>query len=473
MMSENLSVIFPEIFLISMTCIILLIDLVFKSKQKNLIYVLTQLTLLILLGLNIYLFNQPTTLLFNHSFILDPLASVLKILIEISSIFVFWVSKDYIHSRRIPAAEFYLLSLLAILGMLLLVSAHHFIVLFLALELSALPVYALVALWEDSPTGSEAAMKYFVMGALASGILLYGLSMLYGATNSLEMNSITLNPSHNLLLIFSLVFILTGIVFKWGAAPFHLWVPDVYTGAPTAITLFISAAPKIAALGMAYRLLVYNMPILQPQWQEILIIVSVVSMALGNFAAIVQTNLKRMLAYSSIAHMGYLSLGILCGTTEGYAASLFYILSYALMVIGAFGLLTLFSREKEIEEIADLKALNSRNPWLAFMFLIILFSMAGIPPTIGFFAKMTVLQALINIHLVWLAVVAIVLSVIGAYYYIHVVKIMYFESVDNDSSLIPFQYKLSLSAVVTLSGIMVLFFGVFPGVIFYLSRMVF
>jgi len=468
-----MNVIFPEIFLIGMTCIILLIDLMLKSKQKNVIYYLSQTTLFILLVCNICLFKHPTVLLFNNSFILDPLASLLKILIEISSIFVFWSSKDYIHSRKIPAAEFYLLSLLAILGMLLLVSSHHFIVLFLSLELSALPVYALVALWEDSPTGSEASMKYFVMGALASGILLYGLSMLYGATNSLDMSAITLNPAHNLLLIFSLVFVITGIVFKWGAAPFHLWVPDVYTGAPTAITLFISAAPKIAALGMAYRLLVYNLPILQPQWQEILIIVSLVSMGLGNLAAVVQTNLKRLLAYSSIAHMGYLSLGILSGTKEGYAASLFYMLSYALMVIGAFALLTLFSRDKEIEEISDLKALNSRNPWLAFMFLLILFSMAGIPPTIGFFAKMTVLQALIHVHLVWLAIVAIVLSVIGAYYYINIVKVMYFESIDENSNINSFRYKISGSVIVTLSGIGVLYFGLFPGIIFYISRLVF
>lgn len=470
---QNIAVIFPEIFLLSMSCVILLVDLALKSRFKNLVYFLSQLSMLSVLVFNIILFHHPVALICHNSFILDPLASLLKILMEIASIAVFWISKDYVFSRKIPVLEFYVLSLLAILGMMLMVSAHHFIVLFLALELSVLPVYAMTALWQDSPYGHEAAMKYFIMGSLASGLFLYGLSMLYGATHSLEMNIISLHTGNNLILIFGLVFVMAGIAFKWGAAPFHLWVPDVYTGAPNAITLFISAAPKIAALGMAYRLLVYTMPVLQPQWQQILIVISLVSMGLGNFAAIIQTNLKRMLAYSSVAHMGYLILGLLTGTAEGYAASLFYILSYVLMVIGAFGLLTFLSKDTEIENIQDLKALNSRNPWLAFMFLLILFSMAGVPPTVGFFAKLAVLQALINIHLVWLAVVALIFAVIGAYYYINVVKVMYFEEPDQDKAVSRFQYKTSLSAVVTLSGLGVLFVGLFPGVIFYLTRLVF
>jgi NADH-quinone oxidoreductase subunit N len=465
----NFIVILPEIFLLSMTCIILLIDLSLKSKNKNIIYYLSQLTLLGTLSLSIYLYKSPTILSFDNAFILDPLASLLKIFIEVSSLFVFWISKDYVKERRMPFAEFYILSLFAILGMLLLVSSHNFIVLFLGVELSALPVYALVALWQDSPYGSEAAMKYFVMGALASGMLLYGLSMLYGATGSLDMNAISQSP-HDLLLVFALVFILAGIAFKFGAAPFHLWVPDIYAGSPTAITLFISAAPKIAALGMAFRLLVDTLPVIQPQWQQLLIVVSIISMGLGNFAAVMQTNLKRMFAYSSIAHIGYLSLGLLVGTEEGYGASLFYMLSYAVMALGAFGLLVILSKGKEVEELTDLRGLNSRNPWLAFMMLLVLFSMAGIPPTVGFFAKLAVLEALISVHLVWLALLAVIFAIIGAYYYINVVKVMYFEEPLEKEA---FVYSPNLRVAMTLSGLGVLALGIFPGAAFTLCHSIF
>lgn len=465
----NLAVILPEIFLLSMTCLILLADLIFKSRQKKLVYCLSQITLIGTLGLSLYLFKLPVSFAFNHSFILDPLASFLKILIELVSLFVFWVSYDYVKQRRMPFGEFYILSLFAILGMMLLVSSHHFIVLFLGLELSALPVYALVALWQDSPYGAEAAIKYFVMGALASGMLLYGLSLLYGATGSLDMSAIS-HSSHDLLLIFALVFILAGIAFKFGAAPFHLWVPDVYTGSPTVITLLISAAPKIAAVGMAFRLLVDTLPVIAPQWQQLLIIVAIASMGLGNFAAIIQTNLKRMFAYSSIAHMGYLSLGLLAGTRDGYAASLFYMVSYAVMVVGAFGLLVILSRGREVEEIGDLRGLNSRNPWLALMLLLVLFSMAGIPPTVGFFAKLGVLEALITVHLVWLAVLALIFAIIGAYYYINVVKVMYFEEPEEKDA---FVCSFGLRAAMTLSGIGVLCLGMFPGAAITLCRLVF
>jgi NADH-quinone oxidoreductase subunit N len=460
-------VLLPEIFLLSATCAILLLDLMFKSKK--LVYFLSQGTLFITLGLSLYLFQMPISIVFDNAFILDPLASVLKILIEIMSIFVFWVSREYVSARKMPFTEFYLLGLFAILGMMLLVSSHHFIVLFLALELSALPVYALVALWQDSPYGSEASMKYFVMGALSSGMLLYGLSMIYGATGSLIMTPVVQSP-HDLLLVFGLVFVLAGIAFKFGAAPFHLWVPDIYTGAPTCVTLFISAAPKIAALGMTFRLLLDALPTLQPHWQQLFIVVALASMGLGNFAAIMQTNLKRMLAYSSIAHMGYLSLGFIAGTADGYSAALFYMLSYGVMVIGAFGLLVLLSVGKEIEQISDLKGLNSKNPWLAFMFLLILFSMAGIPPTVGFFAKLTVLEALIATHFVWLAVVALIFAVVGAYYYINVIKVMYFEAPDDTSK---FVYSRVASIPITVAGIGVLVLGALPGALIYLAQQVF
>ena len=340
----NLIPLLPEIFLLSMICLIIIVDLIFRSKQRAVIYYLSQFALVGCFFITGYLYHNPITIIFDNSYILDPLASLLKLFIYISSFFVFWFSRYYINDRKMPYTEYYLLSLFAILGMMILVSSHNFIVLFLSLELSVLPVYALVALWNDSPYGAEASMKYFVMGALASGMLLYGLSMLYGATGTLDMVAVSQSP-HDIVLVFALVFILCGIAFKFGASPFHSWVPDIYTGAPTAITLFITSAPKIAALGLAFRLLVDTLPALQPQWQSLLIIISIASMALGNIAAIIQSNLKRMLAYSSIAHMGYMSLGLLAGNAQnGNAAALFYMFAYTLMAVGAFGLLVLLSR---------------------------------------------------------------------------------------------------------------------------------
>jgi NADH-quinone oxidoreductase subunit N len=464
----NFLIILPEIFLLSMICVILLLDLVFKSKA--LVYYSSQASLVILTALTLHLFKLPVAMTFDNSFVLDPLASLLKILIYITNFLVFWMARDYVAKREMPFTEYYLLALFATLGMMLLVSSHNFIVLFLALELSALPVYAMVALWNNSPFGAEASIKYFVMGALASGILLYGLSMIYGATGSLDMSAIS-QSSHDLLLLFALVFIITGIAFKFGAAPFHLWVPDVYTGAPTAVTLFLSAAPKIAALGMAFRLLADALPTLEPQWQMLLIVVAIASMALGNFAAIVQTNLKRMLAYSSIAHMGYMVLGLTTGNVAGYSSAVFYMLAYTLMSLGAFGLLVILSKAGvDFEEMTDLRGLNARNPWLAFMMLLMMFSMAGIPPTVGFFAKMGVLEALIGVHLVWLAVLALIFAIIGAYYYINIVKIMYFEDPDVQA---PFQFSGDLRIAISVSGLAVLMYGIVPSTVINLCRQVF
>ncbi|HEV2613796.1 MAG TPA: NADH-quinone oxidoreductase subunit NuoN [Gammaproteobacteria bacterium] len=467
----NLIPLLPEIFMLSMICFIILTDLILRSKKPGVIYYLSQFTLFGSFIITAYLYSSPVITSFSQSFILDPLASLLKIFIYISSFFVFWFSRVYVSERKMPQAEYYVLTLFSILGMMLLVSAHNFIVLFLALEMSTLPVYALVALWNDSPYGAEASMKYFVMGALASGILLYGLSMLYGATGTLDMVAVSQSP-HDLLLVFALVFILVGIAFKFGAAPFHSWVPDVYTGAPTAITLFITSAPKIAAMGLAFRLLVDTMPVLQPEWQQILIVLSIASMALGNIAAIIQTNLKRMFAYSSVAHIGYMFLGLLAGqTAHGYAAALFYMFSYTLMAIGAFGLLVILSSKGiEVEEISDLRGLNSRNPWLAFMMLLVLFSMAGIPPTVGFFAKLWVLESVVQIHLVWLATLALVFAIIGSYYYINVVKVMYFEEPDTAA---PFVCPDNLTLAMSVVGMMVLILGIIPSSMIMLCRSVF
>lgn len=466
----------PEIFMLCMICVVLLCDIFVQQERRIITYFLTQFTLVVTALISLSLYHLPTTITFSGLFILDPVASLLKILIYFAGFFVFWYSRDYLTIRSISLGENYILGLLSILGMMVLVSSHNFLTLFLGVELSALPVYAMVALWRNSLDGSEAAMKYFVIGSLASAMLLYGLSMLYGVTGSLDMSVVAnalanTDVSSNLIFIFGLVFVLVGIAFKFGAAPFHMWVPDVYQGAPSPMTLFISSVPKIAAYGMAVRLLINALPGLHIQWQEILILVAILSMALGNFAAIVQNNLKRMLAYSSIAHMGYMLLGLLCGTPDGYAAGLFYMLAYAIMAIGGFAFIVLLSKAGfEADHINDLKGLNERNPWLAFMLLLLMFSMAGIPPSVGFFAKLGVLEALIGVHLIWLAALALVFAIIGAYYYIRVVKVMYFEEPDN---AMPFTYSKDLAVAMSINGIAVLYFGIFPDGLISICRAAF
>lgn len=372
--------------------------------------------------------------------------------------------------------EYYVLGLFSILGMMVLVSADHLLSLFLGLELFSLPVYAMVALHRDVKACSEAAMKYFVMGAIASGILLYGISMLYGATQTLFIPLIahtiaSTPPSQQLILTFGLVFVVVGVAFKLGAVPFHMWVPDVYEGAPSSVTLFITSAPKIAALGMAVRLLVDAMPGLSQEWQQLLVIIAILSMAVGNLAAVVQSNIKRMLAYSSIAHMGYMTLGLLTATPDGYAAATFYIIAYAIMSLIAFGMILILSKAGfEAEKIDDFRGLNTRNPGLAFLMLLVMFSMAGIPPLVGFMAKVAVLNALIVTHQLWLAVVALLFAIIGAYYYINVVKVMYFE---DPKIKTPVVWSWSSKITLSLNGLVILFLGLSPGLLFNICRSVF
>lgn len=463
----------PEIFLLSMGCIALLLGIFAKRHGAAISYWIVQLTLLVTTGLVLLNFGKPA-ITFNNTFILDQFAVLLKVVIILVTFMVFIYSRDYV-KQRIPdyQIEYYVLGLFAVLGMMILTSAYSFITIFLGLELFSLPVYAMIAMQRDSEKSTEAAMKYFVVGAIASGMLLYGMSMLYGATRTLDIATIaqtitTIPPQHQLILVFGLVFVLAGIAFKLGAVPFHMWVPDIYEGAPSAVTLFIAGAPKVAALALAVRLLVDAMPGLALQWQPILIVIAFLSMALGNIAAIVQSNIKRMLAYSSIAHMGYMTLGLLTGTAAGYAAATFYSIAYVIMTMVAFGMIVLLSKAGfEAERIEDFQGLNSRSPWLAFVMLLVMFSMAGIPPLVGFMAKVAVLEALIRVHLVWLAVAALLFAIVGAYYYLKVVKVMYFENAE-DSSVItaPTEVKVLIS----INALLVLFFGLFPGVLFNLCR---
>jgi NADH-quinone oxidoreductase subunit N len=360
--------------------------------------------------------------------------------------------------------EFFCLVLFATLGMMVMISASHFLTLYIGLELLSLSLYALVALRRDSLMATEAAMKFFVLGALASGFLLYGMSMVYGATGSLHVHKvaevITGGVSNHEVLVVGLVFIVAGIAFKLSAAPFHMWAPDVYQGAPTAITLFIGSAPKLAAFAFVMRLLIDGLGDLVADWQGMLVILAVLSLAVGNIAAIAQTNIKRMLAYSTISHMGFVILGFISADWNGYSSALFYVITYVLMTLGIFALIMILCRNGfEAEEISDFKGLSKRNAWYAFLTMILMFSLAGIPPMVGFYAKLAVLQAVVNAGFVWIAVVAVIFSLIGAFYYLRIVKLMYFDAPETDE---PITVRSDVKLLISVNGLAVLLLGIFP-----------
>ena len=467
----------PEVSLLGMICIVLLIELFVKQKQGSIVtYMAAQLSLLLTLCLVFYLHAMPAQVIFNQHYVWDSIACIIKLSVLVISVFAFVYARDFIKQKSIHSGEFYLLSLFSILGMLILTSANSLLSLYLGLELLSFPLYALVALQRGCGNSAEAAMKYFILGALASALFLYGLSLIYGATHSLAIPAIQQALLHGgqspLILSIGLIFIVAGIAFKLGAAPFQLWVPDVYEGAPTAVTLFIGAAPKVAALAMTIRLLIDALPSLHGYWQPLLAIIALASFALGNLVAIVQSNLKRMLAYSAIAHIGYTLLGLVAGTAFGYAMSLFYVFMYALMALAAFGVLIVVSQSGyEVEHVKDLQGLNARSPWLAFLMLIIMFSMAGIPPTAGFFAKMGILQALIAANQIWLATLAVIFAIIGSYYYLNVVKVMYFE----EPKFTPPPLSITQDAYLALSinAILLLVLGLFPSQLIWLTRAAF
>jgi NADH-quinone oxidoreductase subunit N len=373
-------------------------------------------------------------------------------------------TRQYTEVRGLFRGEFLVLVLLSTLGMMVMISASHFLTLYLGLELMSLSLYAMVALDRDSPISTEAAMKYFVLGALSSGLLLYGMSMIYGTTGALALDEVAyaiLGADVNrTVLTFGLVFVVAGIAFKLGAAPFHMWVPDVYHGAPTAVTLFIASATKLAAFAFTLRLLVEGLQQLAADWQGMLMLLAIISIAIGNITAIAQTNLKRMLAYSSIAHMGYMLLGVLSGTLNGYASAMFYVVIYVLMSLGTFGMIILLSREGfEADNLDDFKGLNQRSPWYAFIMLLLMFSMMGVPPAVGFYAKLAVFQAVLEAGFVWLAVAAVLLSVVGAYYYLRLIKLMYFDEPSERTPLAP---RRDMRIVMGANGLAILLLGIVP-----------
>jgi NADH-quinone oxidoreductase subunit N len=460
---------YPEIFLLIATCAVLLIDLFVKDQDRLVTYIIAQLSLamtawMVYSGTD----NTTVTTIFNDMFVADPMARVLKISMILITMAVFAYSRPYLKDRNMFKGELFTLGLFAVLGMMVMVSAKTMLLVYLGLELLSLSLYAMVAFRRDNGVASEAAMKYFVLGAIASGMLLYGMSIIYGLSGSLNLQTIATNLATqdslmgNIGLLLGLSFILVGLGFKLGVVPFHMWIPDVYHGAPTAITMFLGAAPKIAVFAMVLRLLVEALGGMSDGWQQILVLLAALSLFVGNVIAIAQTNLKRMLAYSTISHMGFVAMGILAANEAGYAASMFYIITYAIISMGGFAVIIfLSSKQSEADELSDLKGLGTRHPWVALMMLLFLFSMAGVPPTVGFYAKLSVVQAVVGADLVWLAVFAVVMSVIGAYYYLRAIKIMYFEEADR--FIAPSQASFEFGALLSVNGLAVLALGILPG----------
>ena len=478
---------YPEIFLLAAACAILLIDLFLGEETRWLSYALSLAALLGCAVLTVVVAGatggRPAHT-FNGMFVSDLMANLLKMFTYVAVTLCLVYSRTYLSDRGLFRGEYFALVLFATLGMMVMISASHFLTLYLGLELMSLCLYSLVALNRDSALSTEAAMKYFVLGALASGLLLYGMSMIYGATGSLEIIDVARKtaailqsdgPSSKAVLALGLVFMVSGLAFKLGVVPFHMWIPDVYHGAPSAITLFIGSAPKLAAFAMAMRLLAGALQPLSGDalqfpsgWQDMLIILSVLSMAIGNLAAIAQSNIKRMLAYSTISHMGFMLLGLLSGVVNGntlsaadaWSSAMFYAVVYVLMSLGAFGMVVLLSRAGfEAERLEDFKGLNARSPWFAFIMLLVMFSLAGVPPLVGFYAKLSVLQAVIAAGHLWLALVAVGFSLVGAFYYLRVVKLMYFDEPHDSSAIVP---KLDMGILLSANGLAVLVLGILP-----------
>jgi NADH-quinone oxidoreductase subunit N len=466
----------PEIFLATMALAILMIDLLVKDSRRTVTFALTQLTLIGCAAIQFATSTGEITYTFSNMFVDDLMSDLLKLFLYMTVVVVMFYSRGYVIDREsMNKGEYYVLALFATLGMMVMISANHFLTIYIGLELLSLSLYAMVAMNRDSIASTEAAMKYFVLGALASGLLLYGMSMIYGATGTLEITGIAerLNSGgvNKSVLVFGLVFLVAGLAFKLGVVPFHMWIPDVYQGAPTSVTLFIGSAPKLAAFAIVMRLLVSGLLPLAQDWQQMLIILSVLSMAIGNLAAIAQTNLKRMLAYSAISHMGFMLLGIVTGVVGGdaryalnaYSSSMFYVIAYVLMSAGTFGMILLMARAGfEAEEIDDYKGLNKRSPWFAGIMLMLMFSMAGVPFFIGFFAKFSVLQAVVAAGYMWLAIVAVLFSLIGAFYYLRVVKVMYFDTPADET---PIAAPLDMRILISANGLAVAVLGIFPQVI--------
>jgi NADH-quinone oxidoreductase subunit N len=480
----NWPVVYPEALLLLLACAVVLVDLFVTDPKRRLTFWLTQASLAAVAALHwIFYDGGATNYGMQRMMVGDPMGHLLAFFATLAVMVTIAYAQPYIASREMLKGEFFTLSMFVLLGINVMCSANNFLVIYLGLELMSLSLYALVALRRDHGVSTEAAMKYFVLGALASGFLLYGLSMMYGATRSLEINevfnAISTGRINGTVLTFGVVFIVAGLAFKLGVVPFHMWVPDVYQGAPTAVTLLIGGAPKLAAFAITIRLLVEGMLGLAVDWQQMLMVLAVSSLVIGNLAAIAQTNFKRMLAYSTISQMGFMLLAMTAGVVSGntlsagnaYSSAMFYVVSYVITTLGTFGLIMFLSRAGfESEEISDLAGLAKRAPWLAGIMTLFMFSLAGVPPMVGFYAKLSILQALITTNLpayIVLAVIAVMLSLVGAFYYLRVVKVMYFDPPTDASQ--PLQSG-GISALLALNGVAVLGFGLLPGGLMAMCR---
>jgi len=478
MNNMNLIPLYPEIFLLLAICGILLIDMFLPDSKRNVTYALSILALTIC-GVLTVLFADPvkSEYVSNNMFVSDPMSVLLKLFSYIAVGITLIYSRQYVSDRAMTnthlGGEYYVLALFALLGQMVMISGNNFLVIYLGLELMSLALYALVALRRDHTVSTEAAMKYFILGALASGFMLYGISMLYGATGSLQLSEVVkvtaTATANKTILVFGIVFLVAGLAFKLGVVPFHMWVPDVYQGAPTAVTLLLGGAPKLAAFAITFRLLVEGLFPLAVDWQQMLVVLAVLSMAIGNLTAIAQTNLKRMLAYSTISQMGFMLLGLLSGVANGnsdlavdaYSSSMFYSITYVLTTLGTFGIIMLLARSGfEAENLDDLKGLNKRSPWFALVMLLLMFSLAGIPPMMGFYAKLSVLQAVLSTGKLWLALVAVAFSLIGTFYYLRIVKLMYFDEPLDHSPIVA---SPDMRMVLSVNGLLVVVLGILPG----------
>jgi NADH-quinone oxidoreductase subunit N len=459
----------PEMTLLGLICIVLIADLFVDEERRVYTFWLSIVALLITAAVIYATAPDARIVLFYGSYVSDPLSQVLKLGTVIFVAVAFFYARDYLRANDLHKGEFYLLGLFGLLGMMIMTSANSLLTLltmYLGLETLALSLYALVAIDRNNVTAAESAMKYFVLGAIASGCLLYGISWVYGVTGSLQFHEIAAalaaDPSlDNLPLWFGLAFLIVGIAFKFGAVPFHMWLPDVYQGARTPVTLYIASAPKLAALALTLRILVDGLGGLHETWSSMIMVVAVLSLLVGNIVAIAQTNIKRMLGYSTIGHVGFILLGVFCGTEEGNAAALFYALTYVVAAAGAFGVIIVMSRRGyEAENLTDFNGLNARSPWFALMMMFLMFSMAGVPPFVGFLAKLNVISAALASGYPGLAVLMVLASVVGAYYYLKVIWYMYFEPAEDQAVL---QASTDTRLVLSLNALAVLALGIVPG----------
>ena len=456
----------PEMTLLGLICVVLVADLFIDDEHRVYTFWLSMLSLAVIAVVLVATAPDSRIELFYGSYVSDPLSQVLKLGTVLFVAVAFFYARDYLRANDLQKGEFYLLGLFGLLGMMIMTSANSLLTMYLGLETLALSMYALVAIDRNNVTAAESAMKYFVLGAIASGCLLYGISWIYGITGSLQLHeiatAIAADPSlNNLPLWFGLTFLIVGIAFKFGAVPFHMWLPDVYQGARTPVTLYLASAPKLAALALTLRILVDGLGGLHETWASMIMVVAVLSLLVGNLVAIAQTNIKRMLGYSTIGHVGFILLGVFCGTAEGYASALFYTLTYVVAAAGAFGVIIVLSRRGyEAENLTDFNGLNARSPWFALMMMFLMFSMAGVPPFVGFFGKLNVISAVLASGYPGLAVLMVLASVVGAYYYLKVIWYMYFEEAEDKAVL---QASTDTRFVLSLNSLAVLALGIVPG----------